>query len=96
MKIDIQEVKNAIRDAVERYTGIRIDDDDKNLFSTELQPIIANYLYVLKAIEEKYGVSIYRIIEQHDYSVFTINHLAEEIVRESQIENCTTQISGTS
>lgn len=83
MAIDIQEVKNTIRDAVERYIGVRIEDDDKNLFSTEFQPIIANYLYVLKAIEEKYGVSIYHIIEQHDYSVFTINHLAEEIVRES-------------
>ena len=85
MAIDIQDVKNTIRDAVERYIGAQIEDDDKNLFSTEYQPIIANYLYVLRAIEAKYCASVYHIIGQHDYSVFTINRLAEEIVRESII-----------
>lgn len=80
MNIEIEDVKNTIRAAVEQHTGVRVMDDDKNLFSDDLNPIIPNYLYVLKDVEEQYGTIIYRILECHNYTVFTINQLAKEIV----------------
>lgn len=81
MSIDINGIKNDIRSAMSRYTGIQIEDDSKNLFSNDYHPIIPNYLYVIKAIEEKYGTVVYRVIETSDFSIFTVNQLSEAIAR---------------
>lgn len=87
MKAEFNEVKNVIRSVVERHIGFRIVDDNKNLFSDEFNPIVPNYLYILKDIENQYGTIIYRIIENHNYTIFTINRLSKAIVESVSQEN---------
>lgn len=80
MRLNINDVKTSIRTAVQQYTGIQITDDDKHLLATDDAAIIADFLYVMKDLEEKYGSAIYTIFESNDYTVFTVNNFAQKIV----------------
>ena len=84
MKLQVDEIKEDIRDAMNKYLGIRIEDDDKNLLSSDLHAIVPDFLYVLNALEQKYSASIYRLFEQNDYSVFSVNGLAQAILEVGQ------------
>ena len=67
MKLPVDEIKEDIRDAMNKYLGIRIEDDDKNLLSSDLHAIVPDFLYVLNALEQKYSASI-RLSFQVRYS----------------------------
>ena len=76
---DINDIKDVIRNAVQKYLNIHVVDDDKNLLSTDFHVIIADLLYVLEELERHYGSCIYHLFERNNYSVFTINGLAQAI-----------------
>lgn len=84
MKLEINEIKKVIRDAVSEYLDIQIQDDDKNLLSTDLHVIIPDFLYVLEVLEKQYGSWIYRLFEKNNYKVFSVNGLAQAILELSQ------------
>ena len=41
---DINDIKDVIRNAVQKYLNIHVVDDDKNLLSTDFHVIIADLL----------------------------------------------------
>lgn len=79
MTVEVDSIKNIIREAVKKYTGISIEDDEKNLLSSDYQAILADFLYVLKALEDQYGSCIYQVFKTHNYTIFTVNNLAYAI-----------------
>ena len=84
MKFQINEIKEDIYDALNKYLNIQIEDDDKNLLSSDVHANVPDFLYVLNALEKKYSASIYRLFEQNDYSVFSVNGLAQAILEVGQ------------
>lgn len=42
--MEIENVKNVIRNAVKQYTGVYIESDDKNLLSTDYPTLLADFL----------------------------------------------------
>lgn len=76
---NINAIKDVVRSAVQENLNIDVVDDDKNLLSTDFHVIIADFLYVLEELERHYGSRIYHVFERNNYSVFTINGLAQAI-----------------
>ena len=44
--------------------------------------LLADFLYVFRALEEKLGVPVAKVLEQRDYTVFTVNNLADAIAED--------------
>ena len=79
MKVEVNEIKKVIHAAIGEYLNIKIEDDDKNLLSTDLHAIVPDFLYVLEVLEKQYGSCIYRLFEKNNYTVFTVNGLAKAV-----------------
>ena len=62
-------------------TGCFLDRCDRSAPSLAVfdHVIIADFLYVLEELERHYGSRIYHVFERNNYSVFTINGLAQAI-----------------
>lgn len=82
MNLELNDVKNTIRNAVKQYTRIQVENDNKNLLSTEYVTNLVDFMYVIKELEDVYGSFVYKIFEKYDYTVFTANNLAQAIVTE--------------
>lgn len=79
MNQELENIKKNIKELVYKYAHIIVEDEDKNLLSSDYKTNLADFLYVICELEKLYGSSVYEIFEKSDYSVFTINNLAVAI-----------------
>lgn len=79
MKSTEDKIKTYIKQYIEQYIGVSVDDD-RNLFCSEYNIKIADVLYVFRALEDKLGVPVPKVLEKRNYSVFTVNNLANAIM----------------
>lgn len=52
-----------------------VDNYDLFLLDKRLQIPIEDFLYIIEELDEKYQLSLVNIVENSDFSVFTINNL---------------------
>lgn len=74
--MESEKVRELLRTIIEEHLGLKIDDMDKNLFDD-----FAAYelLYIVEPIEDIFRIPIAQLLEGSDYSVMTVNNLAEKI-----------------
>lgn len=80
MNQEMENIKKNIKEYVYKYAHILVESDDKNLLSSDYKTNLADFLYVICELEKVYGPSVYKIFEKSDYSVFTVNNLADAIM----------------
>ncbi|MBQ6476675.1 MAG: hypothetical protein IJJ34_10805 [Clostridia bacterium] len=81
-----QEVISIMQDQYCEIFGKEPPPTDENLMSPKLGNYIIDYLYWIERIEEQLGVSVSRLIEMNDYSVMSMENLAEMICNDTKEE----------
>lgn len=81
MKSKENEIKFYIKQYIEQYICVSVDDD-RNLFCSDYNIKMADVLYVFRALEDKFGVPVAKVLEKRNYSVFTVNNLTNAIVND--------------
>ena len=82
MKETREQLKAWMKECIAQYTRATVDNDDRHLFCSEYHILMADFLYVFRALEEKLGVPVAKVLEQRDYTVFTVNNLADAIAED--------------
>ena len=82
MKATKDELKNLIRQYITQYTKAVINDNNKNLFCGDYHILLPDLLYVFCALEKRLEVSVAKILEQRNYTVFTVNNLTDAIIED--------------
>ena len=72
-------LEDIIRDEIYNVTGRNIIDSTQHLLSDKSQIIAVDFLYVFEHLEKRLNRSLCHILEQYDYTVFTISNLAKAI-----------------
>ena len=61
------------------FIGRKVEDKNMHLLAREMHIPAADFLYVFAALEQKTRLPVVTVLEQHDFTVFTIHNLAAEI-----------------
>ena len=69
-------IRETIRFAVKKVTGIKDIDDDMFLGDETLKIAPANFIYIFDIIEKQLELPIHKVVETHSFMVMTINNLA--------------------
>ena len=77
-----EQIKKWIKHYLFQYTNVSVDGDDSNLFCTDYNIMIPDVLYVVRALEDTLGVPVAKVFEKRDYTVFTVNNLADAIAED--------------
>lgn len=79
MKSKEDKIKAYIKQYIEQYVNVCVDDD-RNLFCSDYNIRIVDVLYVFRALEDKLGIPVAKVLEKRNYTVFTVNNLVNAIV----------------
>ena len=82
MKIKKNTLSALLKQYITQYTRVVVDGDDCHLFCDKYHILIPDFLYVFRALEEKLGVPVAKVLEQRDYTVFTIRNLVDAIAED--------------
>ena len=58
-------------------TGIQVRDLDQNLLSSNLHIPIEDFLYIFDELEQSLNLPVCTIMEEKDYTFFTVRQLAK-------------------
>lgn len=73
----MQKIEEFLKNTIEEYTGIQVEDKDKNLLATGVMPL--EFLYVINEIEKKYEITAKELLKNSDYSILSIYRLSKRI-----------------
>lgn len=76
---ELEEVETRIQNTIYKICGKKMEDINSNLLSEKNQMILVDWLYVLEELEKNYHYPVYEILENSDYTIFTIRNLAKRI-----------------
>lgn len=76
---EITEIEDVVRESVQKFTGVLIPDSERHMFSSEYGIIPADFLYVFQELENIFHFPVVKILENYDYTIFTISNLAKAI-----------------
>lgn len=79
MERELEKIIENIQEIILKYTGKSIDNLDRHLLCEEYNFRLADFLYILRDLDAMYRCSIYDMFAQNDYSILTINNLANLI-----------------
>ena len=79
MERELEIIKDNIHEIILKYTGKSVDNFDRHLLCDEYNFRLADFLYILRDLDAMYQCSIYDMFAQNDYSILTINNLANLI-----------------
>lgn len=79
MERELEIIKDNIHEIILKYTGKSVDNFDRHLLCEEYNFRLADFLYILRDLDAMYQCSIYDMFAQNDYSILTINNLANLI-----------------
>ena len=79
MERELEIIKDNIHEIILKYTGKSVDNFDRHLLCDEYNFRLADFLYILPDLDAMYQCSIYDMFAQNDYSILTINNLANLI-----------------
>ena len=79
MERELEIIKVNIHEIILKYTGKSVDNFDRHLLCDEYNFRLADFLYILRDLDAMYQCSIYDMFAQNDYSILTINNLANLI-----------------
>ncbi len=82
VQLDANAVRQMIRAAIQKYTGILVENDDRHLMADDVAIALVDFLYVFRELEESLGFPVAKVLEKRDYTVFTINNLADAILED--------------
>ncbi|MBC8569492.1 hypothetical protein [Zongyangia hominis] len=74
-----EEAETMILAAIQERTGNLVEDKDTHLLSGAIPIPLVDWLYVFDALEQKTKLPVARVLEDHDYTVFTVRGLAGAI-----------------
>lgn len=73
----MQNIETFLKDTIEKYTGICVNDKDKNVMEAGVMPL--EFLYVINEIEKAYGITAKEMLRDSDYTILSILNLAKRI-----------------
>ena len=79
MERELEIIKENIHEIIWKYTSKSVDNFDRHLLCDEYNFRLADFLYILRDLDAMYQCSIYDMFAQNDYSILTINNLANLI-----------------
>lgn len=79
MERELEKIKENIHEIILKYTGKSVDNFDRHLLCDEYKFRLADFLYILRDLDAMYQCSLYELFAQNDYSILTINNLANLI-----------------
>ena len=79
MERELEIIKENIHEIILKYTSKSVDNFDRHLLCEEYNFWLADFLYILRDLDAMYQCSIYDMFAQNDYSILTINNLANLI-----------------
>lgn len=82
MNWELSEVKDIIRKTVQQFTKAAVDNDDRHLLCSEYGFVVVDFLYVFRELEDKLQCPVAKVLENHDYTVFTVNNLSKAILED--------------
>lgn len=82
MRLTIEEIKALIKQFIFKYTKVSIDNDDRHLLCSDYQISLPDFLYVFRDLEIQLQVPIAKVLEQRNYTVFTVNNLTTAITND--------------
>lgn len=71
----VTNTKELLNKIINCYCDKVVDNYDLFLLDKRLQIPIEDFLYIIEELDEKYQLSLVNIVENSDFSVFTINNL---------------------
>lgn len=77
--MDNSYIKNVIAQAICEVTGIKVTDEDRNLFNFEWNISPVDMIYIIDRIEENCRVDLAEVIANSSYRLLTIKNLANAI-----------------
>lgn len=77
--ISVADIKTIIRDIVCSVSGKSDFQDVDNLLSRDIGIMPVDFLYVFDCLEKRFGLPLFEIVENRDYTVMTIDNLSHEI-----------------
>lgn len=75
----VEQMEQTIREIIEEILEGQIKDMDVHLLSDNLRGRLVDWLYVFDALEKKLGYPVAQVLEDHDYTIFTVHNLAQAI-----------------
>lgn len=76
MSFTKEKVKEILLFEIERLYDVKIYDLNENLLNQKTGIPIEDFLYLFAKLDLEYGIDIYSVLAQNDYTVFTINNMA--------------------
>lgn len=77
--MDTSYIKNVIAQAIREVTGIKVTDENRNLFNFEWNISPVDMVYIIDRIEEDCKVDLAEIIANSGYRLLTIKNLVNAI-----------------
>lgn len=79
--MDINEVKKRIAEIIFEVTGIYVEQTNDHLLSMKYRYRHIDFLYVFDRLENEFSIPVSLILETYDYTIFSIDHIAEEMMK---------------
>ena len=73
------EIKNNIIKSIKNVSGVDVKDENGNLMSLAFGIPEYTFLYIIDFLEKEFDYPICKILEENDFTVFTVKHLASKI-----------------
>ena len=75
----VKDLENMIISTIQDTCGVEITDRNQHLLSDAVKIPTVDYLYVFDSLEKQLNIPVTKVLEQNDYTVFTVHNLACEI-----------------
>ena len=72
--------RDFLLNCIEKYTGVKIDDVERNILAYDGISAV-DMLYVVEAIEKKFGITAREIFHDADYEIMTVHNLERKIAK---------------